>query len=622
MKLYMPIAVKIALVVSALMALTIGAVIGVSFLTLRKDIRISTQNDINELNSVAAFCAEEELATIRSNTYAVLSLTAAAPQTTALPALFWEQNPSIAAFVIPDSAVYVNETWTRFNEIDSSFIHAYMRLHQAVLYRSNEKDTILINASESFKNVPVLVMRLSAHSFARQINTPFVFVIFSGERLRDAFSSGAYSSVLVNDNNEILISTGGPAVGGTVGIGGIGRAASAFTVSTDGAAAGNDVSLSTLTQNSLSVKSGVPTGACHIVTFIQKNTAFEVINETVKRNIYLSITVWGILLLILWIFSRNLTAQLLALRHAAEEIEDGSYNINLPVRNHDETGKLTESFNSLGIALGNFECFTNRVVAKLAYRGRLKSGGAFKRASILFSDIRSFTALSESLSPEGIVTLINNYMEYTASCALASGGIIDKYIGDAIMANWGAGSTAGSEEEDALAACRAALMMRAALGCFNKTRKGMPPIKIGCAINTGTVVAGRIGSEERLEFALAGANVRLADTLETYNKPYGTDIVISGETWRLTRQYIIAEEMPTIPFSEKKVRVFALINMKDESQIAKMFEELSTIRHIDTDLCGHFIGENGPATLQTLRRLLDIPTPDLTAGYIPTAKIQ
>jgi hypothetical protein len=164
-------------------------------------------------------------------------------------------------------------------------------------------------------------------------------------------------------------------------------------------------------------------------------------------------------------------------------------------------------------------------------------------------------------------------------------------------------------------------MMRAALGCFNRTRKGTPPIKIGCAINTGTVVAGTVGSEERLEFALAGANVRLADTLETYNKPYGTDIVISGETWRLARRHIIAEEMPSISFSERKVRVFALVNMKNETQIAKMFEELSTIPNIDIDLCGRFIGQNGPATLRALRRLLDIPTPDLTAQH-STAKIQ
>jgi adenylate cyclase len=602
MKIYIPVAVKISFVVSALMALTLGSVITVSFFTLRNDIRISTQNDIDELNSIAALSAEEELANVRSNSYAALDLIVSQKEgktgeTAGIPALFWEQNPSIAAVVIPEDAIHINEAWMRSNEIDSSFVHAYMRLHQSALYRSNEKDTILLNAGDSFKNIPVLVMQLSARSHAQKINTPFIFVIFSVERLRDTFSSGAYSSVLINDKGELLISTGG--------------------IDEYGAA----VSISELTKNSLSGKSGVSTGSCQIITFIPEDTAFEVINETAKRDLFLSITVWGILLLIIWIISRKLTAQLSALRRAAEEIEDGAYAVNLPVRSHDEAGKLTESFNSLGAALGNFECFTNRVVAKLAYQGRVKSGGAFKRASVLFSDIRSFTALSESLSPEGIVALINNYMEYTASCALAAGGIIDKYIGDAIMANWGAVSTAGSEEEDALAACRAALMMRAALGCFNKTRKGMPPIKTGCAINSGTVVAGRVGSEQRLEFALAGANVRLADTLEAYNKLYGTDIVISGETWRLVRRHVIAEEMPSISFSEKTVRVFALINMKSESQIDKMFEELRTIQNIDIDLCGRFIGQKGPVSLRTLRHLLDIPLPDLTARY-SAAKIQ
>jgi adenylate cyclase len=159
------------------------------------------------------------------------------------------------------------------------------------------------------------------------------------------------------------------------------------------------------------------------------------------------------------------------------------------------------------------------------------------------------------------------------------------------MAHWGTAFTAGSPAEDAFNCVKASLMMRAALGEINSTRKKgdpeNPTIRIGCGINTGIVTAGQIGSDQRMEYTVIGDPVNLASRTEALNKPLGTDILITENTWELIGDKFITEEMPpvTVKGKEKPVRMFAVINMKTVP---------------------------GPKTLAEVRTLLGIPAPDLS----------
>jgi adenylate cyclase len=153
-------------------------------------------------------------------------------------------------------------------------------------------------------------------------------------------------------------------------------------------------------------------------------------------------------------------------------------------------------------------------------------------------------------------------------CVEKTNGVVDKFIGDSVMAHWGTAYTTGDAAHDALNGVRAALLMRVNLLEMNSKRgindPGNPHIRIGCGINSGIVTVGQIGSTQRMEYTVIGDAVNLASRTEALNKPLGTDILITEETWDLVGKYLITEEMPAVQVKgkEKPVRMFAVINLK------------------------------------------------------------
>jgi adenylate cyclase len=288
---------------------------------------------------------------------------------------------------------------------------------------------------------------------------------------------------------------------------------------------------------------------------------------------------------------------------AAEQIEGGQFELALEPKTRDEIGALTVSFDRMSKALGIFGRFTNREIAVRAMRGEIKPGGLPKNATVFFSDIRSFTEKSENFTKEygdeasdRIVLWLNAYFTRMVACVEKTGGVVDKFIGDAVMAHWGTAYTSGSAAEDAFNCVRAALMMRTSLVEMNRGRSAgdprNPPIRIGCGINTGVVTAGQIGSSRRMEYTVIGDPVNLASRTEALNKPLGTDILVTENTWTLIGERLITEEMPpvTVKGKEAPIRLFAVIGLKDETPET---------------------GIGGPKTLAELRELLGIEPPDL-----------
>jgi adenylate cyclase len=169
------------------------------------------------------------------------------------------------------------------------------------------------------------------------------------------------------------------------------------------------------------------------------------------------------------------------------------------------------------------------VADQLLASGGEALGGRSVEATVLFSDVRGFTTLSESLGPQGIVAVLNEYFTMMVDCIGRERGMLDKFIGDAIMAVFGLPVAHGDDEDRAL---KAAIAMLSELFAWNRRRvaAAQPPIEIGIGLNTDTIVSGNIGSPKRMDYTVIGDGVNLAARLESACKQYGANLLVSEST--------------------------------------------------------------------------------------------
>jgi adenylate cyclase len=192
----------------------------------------------------------------------------------------------------------------------------------------------------------------------------------------------------------------------------------------------------------------------------------------------------------------------------------------------------------------------------------LTLGGESREMTVLFSDIRSFSAIAEGLSPEALVQLLNEYLTVMTRVVFRHNGLLDKYIGDAIMAVYGAPLR---DPEHAYRACRSALEMMEELRTLRVrwAAQGLPPLNIGIGINTAVMVVGNMGSELRFDYTVMGDGVNLASCLEGANKEYGTNIIVSESTWEQVRDRLATRELD-------------VVRVQGKAQPTRIFEVLGT----------------------------------------------
>ncbi len=183
----------------------------------------------------------------------------------------------------------------------------------------------------------------------------------------------------------------------------------------------------------------------------------------------------------------------------------------------------------------------------------IKLGGVRQKVTSLFADVRNFTTLSENSSPEVVVNLLNRYFSMVSEIIFRHGGTLDKYIGDGLMAMFGAPYTS---ELDAIQAVRAAVEIQRAMIPFNESLKAenLPPIDIGIGINTGQAIVGYIGSETRLDYTAIGDAINIAARLESMAKP--GQIVVSENTMQALDETFILNLLGTVKLKGK------VMNMK------------------------------------------------------------
>ncbi|MFC1549440.1 CHASE2 domain-containing protein [Nitrospirota bacterium] len=212
----------------------------------------------------------------------------------------------------------------------------------------------------------------------------------------------------------------------------------------------------------------------------------------------------------------------------------------------------------------------------------LKLGGEKRDLSILFSDIRSFTSISEQLEPEQLTHILNDYLTPMTDVVFRHKGILDKYIGDAIMAIFGAPLPI---EDHPSAACNTALDMIAELEALRRKWKEMDlpefiqNMKIGIGINSGPVSVGNMGSNLRFDYTVIGDNVNLSSRLEGTTKVYGVSIIVSQNTWERTRNEFIFRELDFIKVKgkQKPIRVYELMGrMSGRESDSELLQQAKT----------------------------------------------
>jgi adenylate cyclase len=197
---------------------------------------------------------------------------------------------------------------------------------------------------------------------------------------------------------------------------------------------------------------------------------------------------------------------------------------------------------------------------------KLKLGGDKKALSVLFSDIRGFTTVSETLTPEELVHLLNEYLTAMTDIVFKYDGLLDKYMGDAIMAVYGAPL---DQPDHAVRACRTALDMLEELKKLQKkwSDEGRPVLHIGVGVNSGDMVVGNMGSQMRFDYTVMGDSVNLGSRLEGINKEYGTNIVISEYTYAAVKDILLCRELDSVRVKGKKlpVKIYELIGEKKDA---------------------------------------------------------
>ena len=273
-----------------------------------------------------------------------------------------------------------------------------------------------------------------------------------------------------------------------------------------------------------------------------------------------------------WLLARRFAKPIREMAAATKEIRAGNYEVSVPVRSKDEVGDLAKSFNEMAGELKTKEQIrdvlgkvADEAVAEALISGSLELGGETRTVSILFCDIRGFTGLSETMEPTDVIELLNDHMTAMTRIVYEHRGVVDKFVGDEVMAVFGAPKTYGDDAENA-ALC--ALKMLEERDRLN--RGAERPFEVGIGVATGSVVVGCIGSMDRLNYTVIGERVNRAARLSGLAGP--GQAVIDEVTWQALADQARGTEIENVNLRgyAGDVRAFLLESAEEKAgQVAR-----------------------------------------------------
>lgn len=602
---------------------------------------------------------------------------------------FFERNQDIASINILSSDEFkasgraakessiINSRFFISNEVDASVLENFLKFSSGAISRSCSGETIALNASPFF-NIPVMALLFP---WKENGLDQACVITFSIENISDIIGTDSLNTTFIlNDSADILCH---PDIEKVLA----GESYKNFPLvdamrrNNESNSDSRQIMFSVADENKkktdyFGAYQKLSLGDIVVFTTVPVDSVLEGVRTTRTNNIYLTGIVFFLSVIIILVFTRQgISRHLRKLTEAAEEIKNGNFDTpvfdELSTNRRDEIGVLNQSTKDEREFLDVFAKFTNKGVAKSIARKELDFDPHLKDITIFFSDIRGFTAISDGFknrfendSPREIIGFLNDYMSRMVNCITLSHGNVDKFEGDAIMAVWGIlredsldfeklpDSDAKKSElsarhekhkkEDALNAIRGTIAMRYALMKYNKDAEAFtkahehepkakykPHIRIGCGLNSGRATCGIMGSEDKMEYTAIGDAVNFASRTESSNKPCGTDILITEDTYNLLKDDFIRNrsnnfsikdenleneivvEMIPVEFEVKgkgAQHFYGVVNMPG-FDIQKFFQAGDADFVPDED-CLKAAGPSGPKTMAQVRELLGIPVPD------------
>ncbi len=295
----------------------------------------------------------------------------------------------------------------------------------------------------------------------------------------------------------------------------------------------------------------------------------DVIQSLFNLTLFLLLAALAVAVLLSFLVSTSIINPVKKMERAMVKVQKGDLSASARVSANDELGILAQSFDQMIEGLRDreriketFGRFVTPEIAQAILENPPVLGGENTEVSVLFSDVRNYTAICEQLSPGRVIALLNDYFAHMVEAVEKHNGLVYQFVGDGIMAVFGAPVKLADHPTHCVLS---ALDMLDALDRFNaEGGEGAPHLRIGIGINTGPVVAGIIGTEQRMEYRVVGDSVNLAARIEALNKDLRTDVLISGATAAQLRQGFPLKRFPPIRVKgkEEPIEVYEVARKK------------------------------------------------------------
>lgn len=664
---------KLIGIISAIVCFSLASITILVSYYISSDTRVNAEENNLTINSRTASDTENRFKSVITSVamlYDTFSIDDEKEEMQNKAARFFERNSDILAmkFVYGDYT-FVNNTYFLSRELDFQLPDLYADQESEAVEAAKNGEVSILNATPFFENQIVAIFT----SLVSDDNQDVVVILSSLEALSDSYSTGSTNlSFLVNGDGEIIVHPDLELMNSAADYNNhyLVKNLSNSTNKSEQITYRNDDNV-----EYIGAFTKLNIGGCAVITEVQTQIVLEAVNATTRRNIYLTIAILSIAIMIVWFFSKSLSTPLKNLTEVTNEINAGNFETPLlsqmKAKRRDEIGVLIRSTKAEQDILNTFTRLTNKGVTRAIVTKKIDFQPHLKDITIFFSDIRGFTAISDGFnkrfgekSAGEIIGFLNDYMGRMVNCITISGGNVDKFEGDAIMACWGvlrddsldfekwpdsdprkAKFRAVHEKhvkQDAVSAIMATTAMRYALMEYNKKAEAFtkahegepfakykPHIRIGSGLNSGRATVGFMGSYDKMEFTSIGDAVNLASRTESSNKPCGTDMLITEDTYNLLKKdfircpennftikpqnlkYEVVVEVIPVTFEVKgkgKQHFYGVVNMP-QFDIEAFFKKGDPKFKLDPD-CEKSIGPKGPKTLAEVRALLGIPTPD------------